>query len=73
MKDIILNEFNEHIKTANLVHKLTDVLAYSAQLSIDCLKGGRKILIFGNGHSAADVQHIAAELVRRYKICLQLP
>ena len=67
MKDIILNEFNEHIKTANLLHKLTDVLACSAQLCIDSLKGGGKILIFGNGGSAADAQHIAAELVGRYK------
>jgi D-sedoheptulose 7-phosphate isomerase len=67
MKDIIQNEFNEHIKTANLLHKLTDVLACSAQLCIDCLKSGGKILIFGNGGSAADAQHIAAELVGRYK------
>ena len=67
MKDIILNEFNEHTKTANLLHKLTDVLACSAQLCIDCLKSGGKILIFGNGGSAADAQHIAAELVGRYK------
>jgi D-sedoheptulose 7-phosphate isomerase len=67
MKDIILNEFNDHIKTANLLHKLTDLLACSAQLCIDCLKSGGKILIFGNGGSAADAQHIAAELVGRYK------
>jgi D-sedoheptulose 7-phosphate isomerase len=31
------------------------------------LKSGGKILIFGNGGSAADAQHIAAELVGRYK------
>jgi D-sedoheptulose 7-phosphate isomerase len=67
MKDIIQNEFNEHIKTANLLHKLTDEIACSAQLCIDCLKSGGKILIFGNGGSAADAQHIAAELVGRYK------
>lgn len=30
------------------------------------LKGGKKVLIFGNGGSAADAQHIAAELVGRY-------
>jgi D-sedoheptulose 7-phosphate isomerase len=67
MKYIIQNELNEHIKTANLLYKLTDLLACSAQLCIDCLKGGGKILIFGNGGSAADAQHIAAELVGRYK------
>jgi len=68
MKEIIQNEFNEHIKTANLLHTLTDAVANSAQLCIDCLKNDGKILIFGNGGSASDAQHIAAELVGRYKV-----
>jgi D-sedoheptulose 7-phosphate isomerase len=67
MKNIIQNEFNEHIKIANLLHNLTDAVNSSAQLCIDCLRSGGKILIFGNGGSAADAQHIAAELVGRYK------
>ena len=67
MKDIIKNEFNAHIKIANSLHNLTDAVATSAQLCIDCLKNGGKILIFGNGGSASDAQHIAAELVGRYK------
>jgi len=67
MKDIIQNEFNEHLKTGNLLHTITDEVANSAQLCIDCLKSGGKILILGNGGSAADAQHIAAELVGRYK------
>ena len=32
------------------------------------LQGGRKILLFGNGGSAADCQHIAAEFVNRFQI-----
>ena len=68
MKDIIENEFNEYIKVANSIHCLTDAVAISAQLCIDCLKNGGKILLFGNGGSAADAQHLAAELVGRYKI-----
>jgi D-sedoheptulose 7-phosphate isomerase len=32
-----------------------------------CIAGGNKLLLFGNGGSAADAQHIAAELVIRYK------
>ena len=68
MKDIILNEFNEHIKAVNLLHNLTDAVASSAQICIDCLLNGGKILILGNGGSAADAQHIAAELVGRYKV-----
>jgi D-sedoheptulose 7-phosphate isomerase len=68
VKDIIENEFNEHIKVANSIYCLTDAVAISAQLCIDCLKSGGKILLFGNGGSAADAQHIAAELVGRYKV-----
>ena len=68
MKDIIENEFNKHIKVANSIHCLTDAVATSAQLCIDCLKSGGKILLFGNGGSAADAQHIAAELVGKYKV-----
>lgn len=33
----------------------------------DCLKQGGKILLMGNGGSASDSQHIAAEIVGRYK------
>jgi D-sedoheptulose 7-phosphate isomerase len=33
----------------------------------DCLNSGNKILLMGNGGSAADCQHIAAEIVGRYK------
>ena len=67
MKNTIKNEFNAHIKVANALHNLTDDVANSAQLCINCLRDGGKILIFGNGGSAADAQHIAAELVGRYK------
>jgi len=67
MKNTIQNEFSEHIKTANLLHEMTEDVAFSAQLCIDCFNNGGKVLIFGNGGSAADAQHIAAELVGRYK------
>jgi D-sedoheptulose 7-phosphate isomerase len=67
MKDIIENELNAHIKTVNSLHSLNDAIASSALSCIDCLKNGGKILLFGNGGSAADAQHIAAELVGRYK------
>jgi D-sedoheptulose 7-phosphate isomerase len=38
------------------------------QKVIRCLRAGGKVLLFGNGGSAADAQHIAAELVGRYKL-----
>ena len=39
----------------------------AAKAIIDSLKSGGKVLIFGNGGSAADSQHFAAELVGRFK------
>ena len=38
----------------------------AAQACIDCMKAGNKILLAGNGGSAADAQHIAGELVSRF-------
>jgi D-sedoheptulose 7-phosphate isomerase len=38
----------------------------AAQAVVDALRAGRKLLIFGNGGSAADAQHVAAELVGRF-------
>ena len=67
MKDTIENEFTQHIKVSNLLHNLTGQVATVAQICINCLKNSGKILIFGNGGSASDSQHIAAELVSRYK------
>lgn len=44
----------------------SDRVAAAAELMIDSLKSGGKVLAFGNGGSAADAQHIAAELVNRF-------
>lgn len=46
-----------------LIAKLIEI----ANVSIACLKNGGKILLAGNGGSAADAQHIAGELVSRFE------
>lgn len=46
--------------------QLCDRLAATADACVDCLKGRGKILLAGNGGSAADTQHIAGELVGRF-------
>jgi D-sedoheptulose 7-phosphate isomerase len=68
MREIIKKEFNAHMEVANSLNNLINEIESSAQLCIDCIKSGGKILLFGNGGSASDAQHIAAELVGRYKI-----
>ena len=46
----------------NLTHKIAEV----TREMVTCFRDGRKIIIFGNGGSAADAQHIAAELVGKF-------
>ena len=68
MHSVIQKEFNSHIEASKATLKSISVPLQNAVInSIDCLKGGGKIILFGNGGSAADAQHIAAELVGRYK------
>ena len=68
MQSNIKHEFSEHLivskKTMESIGKPIEI---AAKLCINSLTNGNKILIFGNGGSAADAQHIAAELVGRYK------
>ena len=69
MQSIIKNEFNQHLLTAKAtMESISEPLEEAAKICIDCLKNKGKILLFGNGGSAADAQHIAAEIVGRYKV-----
>ncbi|MGA1843512.1 MAG: SIS domain-containing protein [bacterium] len=43
-----------------------DPLAAATEMLVRALKQGNKVLFFGNGGSAADAQHLAAELVNRF-------
>ena len=55
---------------ANALVKLLEVVPAVEALAADCIasiKAGGKILIFGNGGSAADAQHWAAELTGRFQ------
>ena len=68
MHSIIKNEFNEHILVSKkTLESCEEDIKTAAKICIDCLNNGNKILIFGNGGSAADSQHIAAEIIGRYK------
>jgi D-sedoheptulose 7-phosphate isomerase len=60
-------EFDEH---AAVVRATRDALAPEFRklvaASVACIKGGGKLLFFGNGGSAGDAQHLATELAVRY-------
>jgi D-sedoheptulose 7-phosphate isomerase len=68
MQETILKEFNSHLETIQKVINSKDIkLQEACVLAINTLKNNNKILLFGNGGSAADAQHISAELTGRYK------
>jgi len=49
------------------LHELRSDLDHGAQMAIDTLRAGHKLLICGNGGSACEAQHLAGELAGRYK------
>src|SRR3989442_3915936 len=59
----------ESIATKQSLLESADILTTVAKVSeilVSALRQGNKVLLFGNGGSAADAQHIAAELVGRF-------
>lgn len=61
-------EFAEHHDvTRRTEAALADAFAGLLAACVKCIRGGGKIMFFGNGGSAADAQHLATELVIRYK------
>ena len=68
MRDKIIDIINDaiHIKE-EILHNQIENIIKAAKLIIACYKAKGKVLIFGNGGSAADAQHIAAEFVGRFQ------
>lgn len=71
MVDILKEELNSVFLNLQMIKeyllKERKKIEKIGELCVKCLKKGRKILVFGNGGSAADAQHFAAEIVGRYK------
>src|SRR5512136_3066147 len=69
MENIISKRFKEsaEVKARFLKENLPKMLEVIKLVS-QSFEGGSKLLLFGNGGSAADAQHIAAEFVNRYII-----
>ena len=51
----------------NISNNLSEIESIVLKI-ISAIKNGKKIILFGNGGSAADAQHIAAELIGRFKL-----
>lgn len=48
--------------------RLAPQIEKSIHIIVNCILKGNKVILFGNGGSAADAQHIAAELIGRFQI-----
>lgn len=68
--EIVAKSFKESVKTKErfLTKKNSALIVQSAEMIVEAFKGGGKLLIIGNGGSAADAQHLAAEFVNRFEI-----
>jgi len=68
MKKIALDIIQTHKKlVAAFQNGCVDTVIAAAEMLIKCIKNNGSIYICGNGGSAADAQHIAGELVGRFK------
>jgi D-sedoheptulose 7-phosphate isomerase len=68
MSGIIEAELNAHkLILEQTVSESAPLIDELASLMIQCFRNGKKIMICGNGGSAADAQHVAAEFINRFR------
>ncbi len=65
MKTIIEKIIDDHIKAIQFLNEREIIKI--AEIITDAFRNGKKIILFGNGGSASDCEHIAAEFVGRFK------
>ena len=69
MKEVILGILEASIAAKrSCVESQVDKIIKAADMLAGCMTTGGKVLLFGNGGSAADAQHLAAEFVNRFQI-----
>jgi D-sedoheptulose 7-phosphate isomerase len=64
----VRDQFAEHARLVEASRELAAPIARAVAVIADALRAGGKVLACGNGGSAADAQHFAAELVNRFLI-----
>jgi D-sedoheptulose 7-phosphate isomerase len=69
LNNVVLEILEESIKAKeHFVKNNVDLIVKASEMMANCISSGHKILLFGNGGSAADAQHIAAEFMNRFII-----
>lgn len=69
MREEVAAQLSQHRDVVEIIERtLSDKIAAAAQTLINAFGRGNKVLVMGNGGSAADSQHFVAELVSRFKM-----
>ena len=66
MREIVRRVFDEHLEVMANMGALENQIAEAGALCAEALEKNKRIYLCGNGGSAADAQHIAAELIGRF-------
>lgn len=69
MKNLIIEQISKSIEIKKKLlenHEIVQIVEEIAQVIVNVYKAGNKIIIAGNGGSAADAQHLAGEFVSRF-------
>ncbi|MBJ6723260.1 D-sedoheptulose 7-phosphate isomerase [Geomesophilobacter sediminis] len=69
MQDEIKAQLRQHVEVMTAIERdLAQPVQDAVELLLAAYRSGRKLLVMGNGGSAADAQHLAAEIVGRFKM-----
>lgn len=65
-KNLFIDNLEEHLRLISSLNSLNDAVCQAGEMAGQCLRNDGKIMFCGNGGSAADSQHLAAELTGRF-------
>ena len=66
MEKLFISNINSHREVVDRLHYLENDVCKAGSTAAQCLQQGGKLMFCGNGGSAADSQHLAAELTGRF-------
>ena len=69
MKDAIVKAFDESVRVKQaFLRDHLETLVQVVEVIVAAFRNGNKLMLFGNGGSAADAQHVAAEFTNRFRV-----
>src|ERR1700722_15898242 len=71
IKDLVKKQLSQSVATITAVlndSSIHDAVLEAGRITADAMKAGRKLMVCGNGGSAADSQHLVAEFVSRLTV-----